>query len=123
MDGGLLAGECAEVGMEDLTTSGRLAHMTKLFLTKKKDGTTTALECVQGVISHFAACHRVVHSGSPVVVSGDINSPGPELKKWSLNDSWAQPLDDLLTENQPFNNLLGQGDRQTRSRVSGHVAD
>ena len=58
-----------KVDLEDLTTSGRLAHTTKLFSTKKEYGTTTALEYVQRVISHFAACYRVKHSGSPVVVS------------------------------------------------------
>ena len=51
------------VDLVDLTTSGRLAHRTKAFLTKKGYGTTSALEYVQGVISHFAACHRVKHSG------------------------------------------------------------
>ena len=58
---------------------------------------------MQGVISHFAARHRVRHPGPPVVVSGDFNSPGPELRKWAATDSWAQPLDDLMTEEQPFN--------------------
>ena len=80
------------VDLKDLTPSGRLAHRTKVFLTTKGYGTTTALEYVQGVISHFTACHRVQHSGSPVVVSGDFNSAGPELRKWSQADSWAQPL-------------------------------
>ena len=75
--------------LADLTTSGRLAHRTKAFLTKKGYGTTTALEYVQGVISHFAACHRVKHPGSPVVVSGDFNSSGLELKKWSQPDGWV----------------------------------
>ena len=68
-----------------------------------ENNTTSALEYVQGVISHFAACHRVRHPGSPVVVSGDFNSPGPELRKWSQADWWTQPLDKLLTVDQPFN--------------------
>ena len=36
-------------------------------------------------------------------MSRNFNSPCPELGKWSLADSWAQPLDDLLTEEQIFN--------------------
>ena len=35
-----------EVDEHDLTTSGRLAHQTRLFLTKKVYGTTTATEYV-----------------------------------------------------------------------------
>ena len=89
--------------LADLTASGRLAHRTKAFLIKKGYGTTTAIEYVQGVISHFTACHRVKHPGAPVVVSGDFNSTGLELRKWSQLDGWAQPLDDLLTEDQLYN--------------------
>ena len=112
------------VGMDELTTSGRLTHRTRLFLTKKGYGTTTALEYVQEGISHFAACHRVRHPGLPVVVSGDFNSPGPELRKWASADSWVQPLEELLTDDQPFNTYWAKAiGRQDPGRVSRHVAD
>ena len=57
----------------ELPTSGRLAHRTSAFLVSKGYGTTTPLEYVQGVISHFAALHRARFPGSPVIVSGDFN--------------------------------------------------
>ena len=61
-----------EVDVQDLSTSDRLAHRTRLFLARKEFGTTTAIEYTRGVIRHFAARHRVKHPGS-VMVSGDFN--------------------------------------------------
>ena len=85
-----------EVDEHELTTSGRLAYRTRLFLTKTGYGTTTATEYVQGVISHFAVRHSVKHPGSPVVVSGDFNMAAPELQRWASCDSWGRPLEDQV---------------------------
>ena len=55
------------------------------------------------MISHFAARQRVSQPDSPVVVSDDFNKEGPELQRWTAGDSWSQPLDKLLSQNQKYN--------------------
>ena len=87
----------------ELPTSGRLAHRTSAFLVSKGYGTTTPLEYVQGVISHFAALHRARFPGSPVIVSGDFNRPACRLQEWAAGDSWAMPLEPLLPAVSDFN--------------------
>ena len=65
--------QAPDLNWSTLPTAGRLAHRTSAFLVSKGYGTTTPLEYVQGVISHFAALHRARFPGSPVIVSGDFN--------------------------------------------------
>ena len=87
----------------ELPTSGRLAHRTSAFLVSRGYGTTTPLEYVQGVISHFAALHRTRFPGSPVIVSGDFNKPACRLNEWATVDSWTMPLESILPAETEFN--------------------
>ena len=91
-----------------LPTSGRLAHRTQTFLVSKGYGTTTPIEYVQGIISHFAARRRTRFPGSPVIVSGDFNRPASRLQEWAAGDSWAMPLEPLLLTDVEFNTYWAQ---------------
>ena len=73
--------QAPDLERSELPTSGWLAHRTSAFLVSKGYGTTTPLEYVQGVISHFAALRRVQFLGSPVIVSGDFNKPACRLQE------------------------------------------
>ena len=95
--------QAPDLDWSELPTAGRLAHRTSAFLVSRGYGTTTLLEYVQGVISHFAALNRTRFPGSPVIVSGDFNKPACRLNEWATVDSWTMPLESILPAETEFN--------------------